>query len=390
MKNNKLLFVCPTYPAIGGMETVTSLLVDFFLGHSLEVFILIPGSETLLGGVPDKHIKLMTPMKGDLNSKENLDFIDDFIVTNDIACVINQGLLSEIHLRAELHKDVLFINTLHSCPFWELVKFKSSTLSQLLAKEKSTHSRMKVFLRFLLNHIKPGMSHLFIHSFYRKQIDMVSYYVVLDPTYKKILENRLYHGVAQDKIKAIPNPLVLPEHSALPKKKQVLWVGRLTASPKRVDRLLRIWELIQSEAPDWELLIIGDGDQRVKLETMALDLNLINTHFMGYCKVEPFYESASILCLTSSYEGLPMVLLEAQSYGTIPVTFGCVEAIDHIIDHDKSGVIIESFNEKLFAIALLKLMKDSALRVEMSRKAREKASEFALEKIGQQWLNLLQ
>jgi len=390
MKNNKLLFVCPSYPSIGGVETVTSLLVDFFLLHGLDVSILVSSSDAIKGGVLDKHSALMTVMKNEPHSKENLNFMDDFIKDNNIACVINQGLFSEIHDRAYLHKDVLFINTLHNFPFWELEIFKLKSLSQLLEREKSTFNRFKVLVRFALNHVKPGWSHPSILSFYKKQIEAVSYYVVLDPSYKKTLEKKLYGGVEQKKIVVVPNPLILPEQTFSPKKKQVIWVGRLAAAQKRADRMLRIWKMIQSEVPEWELLIIGDGDQREALEKMASDLRLINTRFMGYQKTDPFYESASILCLTSSYEGFPMVLLEAQSHGTIPVSFNCVEAIEHIIDTGKNGLIVESFHEDRFAEKLLKLIKDESLQTVMSQEARVKASEFTLEKIGQRWLNLLQ
>jgi len=332
----------------------------------------------------------MTVMKNDPYSKENMDFMDDFIRDHDIACVVNQGLFSEIYLRAYLHKDVLFINTLHNYPFWELEIFRLRSLSQLFEKEKDTFNRFKVLVRFVLNHIKPGWSHPSIHSFYKKQIETVSYYIVLDPLYKKTLEKRLYEGVEQKKIVAIPNPLILPEQTSSPKKKQVIWVGRLASVQKRADRMLRIWKMIQSEVTDWELLIIGDGDQREELEKMSIDLHLINIRFMGYQKTDPFYEEASILCLTSSYEGFPMVLLEAQSHGTIPVSFNCVEAIEHIIDTGKNGLIIESFNEESFARDLLKLIKDKSLQTVMSQEARKKASEFSLEKIGQRWLKLLE
>ena len=391
MKGNKLLFLCPTYPCIGGVETVTSLLVDFFLTNDFEVSILISGSGRMSGGsILDKYATLMIPMKGEINTKENLDFIDNYIRTHFFACVINQGLFSEIYQRAASFKDVLFINTLHNKPFWEIEKFRLSSLTQLLEKEHKPYQRFKIFIRFVLNHIKPGWSHPSIWSFYKKQIDLVSYYVVLDASYKKILEERLYDGIAQNKIIAIPNPLIIPDIPVSVKKKQVIWVGRLAAVQKRVDRLLRIWKSVQSEINDWELLIIGDGEQRTELENMAGDLKLNNVRFMGNRQTDPFYNSASILCLTSSFEGFPMVLPEAQSYGCVPVSFDCATAISSIIDSGTDGLIIKLFDEEEFARELLRLIKDEPLRIQMAQKAREKASEFALEKIGQQWLNLLQ
>jgi glycosyltransferase involved in cell wall biosynthesis len=389
VKNKKLLFLCPSYPAIGGVEAVSSLLIDFFIEKGFEIFILVSSAEKLPQASLHKHFDLMTPMQGLINSKENLNYIDDFILSNNISCVFNQGIFSESYLHAPQHKEVLFINTLHSCPFWEVEKFKNSSLRELLKTEKTAVNRAKVLVRYLLNKIKPGMSHPSIEAFYRQRIESVSYFVVLDKSYKTELENRLYGSVVQDKIRVIPNPLIKPTSSNLQKKNQVLYVGRLTYTPKRVDRLLRIWKMIQSEITDWELIILGDGEERVDLEKIATALHLNNCRFLGYQSTQPYYESASILCLTSTYEGFPMVLLEAQSYGAIPIAFGCVKSIPSIIDHGDNGFIIKPFDEALFAKQLLSLIKDKSLRQLMSQKAEEKASDFTLDKIGKVWLQLM-
>jgi len=389
VKNNKLLFLCPSYPAIGGVEAVTSLLIDFFLGKGYEVFILVSKVKKMPGSMLDKHYRRMTIVPGTFNSKENLDFIDDFISSNDIACVFNQAVFSKAYLHASMHKDVLFINTLHSCPYWEVIKFRYSTLKQLLREEKVAYRKVKVIIRFILNKVKPGLSHPSINSYYKGQIDSVSYYVVLDPAYKMILEKDLYGGVGQEKIQVIPDPLVLPEQSLQIKQNKVLYVGRLTREPKRVDRLLRIWRSIQPEVQDWELQIVGDGDQRRNLERMSARLQLRNVSFCGFQDPAIYYDSAAILCLTSTYEGFGMVLVEAMSYGVVPISFRSSDAIGSVIDQGVNGLIIEPYNEENFARELLSLMKEGQRRSIMSQKAKEKVLDFELEKIGQKWLNLI-
>ena len=181
MKNNRLLFICPSYPAIGGVEAVTRLMINFFQEKGYEVYVLISGTDSQFQVDLAKPLSLMTSMKGTLNSKENLAFIDHFILEKDIACVFNQGVFSESYHHASLHKNVLFINTLHSCPFWEVINFSQSTLNLLVRGEKTCYNRFKVIVRYVLNRIKPGLSHPSIKQFYRQQIDSVSYYVVLDP-----------------------------------------------------------------------------------------------------------------------------------------------------------------------------------------------------------------
>lgn len=381
--------MCPSYPAIGGVEAVTSLLIDFFLERGYEVFVLVSEIKMMPGSMLDKHYGRMTIMPGIMNSKENLDFIDDFISINEIACVFNQAVFSLAYLHASMHKDVLFINTLHSCPYWEVIKFRYCTLKQLLREERDIYRTAKVIIRFILNKVKPGLSHPSIKSYYRRQIDSVSYYVVLDSAYKMTLEKDLFGGVVQEKIHVIPDPLVLPEQSLQKKQNKVLFVGRLTAEPKRVDRLLRIWKSIQSEVKDWELQIVGDGDQRRNLEKMAAQLMLRNVSFCGFQDPAIYYGSAPILCLTSTYEGFGMVLVEAMSYGVVPISFRSSDAIESVIDQGVNGLIIDSYDEDRFARELLSLMKEESRRTIMSQKAKEKVLDFELEKIGQKWLNLI-
>jgi len=310
MKNKNLLFICPSYPAVGGVETVTCLLTDFFLGKGFNVHLLVSSTEKRCGSILDRHADLMTAMEGVSNSKENLSFIDRFIREKDIACVLNQGVFSEAYLHADCHKDVIFINVLHSCPFWEIKQFRNKSLQESLSAEKNKLRKLKLPLRYVLSRIKPELSHPFLSSFYKRQIDATKYYVVLNQSYKTLLEKRLYHGVIQEKIKVIPDPVVLSDEKAKPKEKIVLYVGRLNQEPKRVDRLLRIWAQIEGKALGWRLQIIGDGPHRPVLERMSAKLHLSKVSFLGWQNPDSFYNSASIVCLTSTYEGFGMVLTE--------------------------------------------------------------------------------
>ena len=57
------------------------------------------------------------------------------------------------------------------------------------------------------------------------------------------------------KLYSIPNPIKLKPLCSLPKKKQLLYVGRLELGLKRVDRLIKIWSVLEPEFPDWEFVI---------------------------------------------------------------------------------------------------------------------------------------
>ena len=65
---------------------------------------------------------------------------------------------------------------------------------------------------------------------------------------------------------------------------------------KRVDRLLAIWEKCQDSLKDWELIIIGEGEERTNLENLAKKMNLQRLVFAGYISnMEPYYQNASII-----------------------------------------------------------------------------------------------
>jgi glycosyltransferase involved in cell wall biosynthesis len=320
------------------------LLTDFFIANGYSVTILV--SEGIKNSISKdhSHFQWITEMPSPQNSEANLAFIDAFIRTNEISCVFNQGVFSQAYKHASLHPNTLFINTLHSIPFWEVHKFVNSKWGDMLALQLDWFQKVKTLIRYMLGFLHPDLTHPHIRRFYREQIEKADWYVVLDDAFKKELEFKLYQGVPQSKIRVIPNPLKKATTLQIPKQKQVLYIGRLTAEPKRVDRLLRIWASIEKQVPDWTLKIVGDGEERIKLENLAASLQLKNVCFEGFQSPEPYYQAASILCLTSTYEGAPMVIPEAQSYGTVPIVFGSVESMFSLIDNEKSGLIIPPFD----------------------------------------------
>jgi glycosyltransferase involved in cell wall biosynthesis len=385
----KLLFICANYPEPGGVETVTGLLADFFLSKDVSVFLMVLEDRKKPISKQHRHYRQMVEMPGPLNSLLNLSFIENFIRTHRIDCVFNQGVFSQIYKSTSKFPNTLFINTLHSRPFWEVHKFLNSKWGDVLALQKGSFQKFKILVRYLLGFLHPDLTHPHIRRFYRSQIESVDWFVVLDEAFKKELEFKLYQGVGQQKIRVIPNPLKHPEATPVHKLKQVLYIGRLTAEPKRVDRLLRIWSIIEAQVPDWSLQIVGDGEQRINLETLAKSLQLKNVFFRGFQDSTAYYRTASILCLTSTYEGAPMVIPEAQSHGTVPIVFGSVESMYNLIDDGMNGLIVPPFDEKAFANDLLKLIQDEKRLRFLSENALTKVKDLDVESIGQRWLQLL-
>ncbi|WP_180383996.1 glycosyltransferase family 4 protein [Campylobacter vicugnae] len=176
--------------------------------------------------------------------------------------------------------------------------------------------------------------------------------------------------------------------------KVVVSVGRLSKE-KGFLRLIDIWKLIQDskEFKDWKLHIVGDGELKEKIENKIKDLNLTNSIILKpFTKdVESEYLSASIYAMTSHFEGLPMVLIEAQSYALPTIAFDVATGPSDIIENEKSGYLIEDNNLNEYATKLKTLMSDENLRAKMGAKSKEIVkSKFSKEVVMKQWMELFE
>lgn len=195
------------------------------------------------------------------------------------------------------------------------------------------------------------------------------------------------HG---DKLSVIANCTHYTPPAAIPpKKKMVLYVGRMENRSKGVDKLIRIWARTEVDFPDWELHLLGDGSDLEKNKAMAEELGLERCRFHGCCDPEPFYREAAIICLTSYYEGFGMVLLEGMQYGCIPVAFDSYPAVHDLISHMRNGLLVPAFDEKAYARSLASLMNREQLRRVLQQAAKQRAEQFSPERTGQLWQQLI-
>ena len=202
---------------------------------------------------------------------------------------------------------------------------------------------------------------------------------------KFIPELKRIHSGDMDRVIAIGNPNTYSEQNLVKgtKKKQILYVGRLEWYQKRVDRLVDIWGYLYKDFPDWELIFVGDGPTRHEIEQKSLKMERVV--FTGRQDPEPFYRSASILCLVSDFEGWGMVLTEAMTFGTIPVVFNSFAAVTDIIEDGKTGLLVTPFSCKQFAQKLRMLMSNEELRAEMSEACVQSVKRFDIQNIVDQW-----
>lgn len=195
----------------------------------------------------------------------------------------------------------------------------------------------------------------------------------------------------KSQITSIDNPCPFPVQEYIKKEdtKIVLAVGRLTPQ-KGFDMLLEAWVEVAKVMPDWTLKIVGDGEDRDKL-TDFIEKKYLNdsVKLVGATdNVSEYYQQAQIFCLSSRYEGFPMVLLETLAFGLPVVSFDCDTGPAEILE-DTGSILVPKNDINNFALSLTELMRDNEQRKNISLKSKEKVNVYQLEKIMPKWENLL-
>lgn len=191
-------------------------------------------------------------------------------------------------------------------------------------------------------------------------------------------------------IHVIPNPLPFEsDEVSICEAKRIIAAGRYNYQ-KNFEELIEIWAQIAPQHPDWRLDIYGDGEERTNLQRQIDQGTVPNICLQRPTKDMPHvYLQSSLYVMTSHYEGLPMVLLEAQTMGLPIVSYACQCGPRDIITHGEDGYIIEPHDRDSFCQALLRLMKDEELRKRMGVKAKVASKRYTLESVMAQWIKLL-
>ena len=169
-------------------------------------------------------------------------------------------------------------------------------------------------------------------------------------------------------IVVIPNFLRDIEKFTHERKNQIITLGRCSYE-KAQHFLLEAFSKIN--APDWSLVIVGDGFLLEDLKKKANELNIAErVEFIGFQKEVDFYLSqAQIFGFTSIIEGYPNALIEGMANGLAPVSFNCIAGPSDIINEGENGFLIPVGNVTLFAEKLQLLIDNPILLNQMGNNA---------------------
>ena len=203
------------------------------------------------------------------------------------------------------------------------------------------------------------------------------------------------HGVSDERICYIYNwkEAALSDVSYNNKSTKIVTVGRFD-SQKGYDYLVQVAKKVLSEKSDWTWEIYGSGNQDEvdKIKELIKENNLQDKLLIkGLEKNQDLiYGDKGIYVMTSRYEGLPLVLLEAQQYNLPIVSFSCPTGPNEIVEDGVNGYLVECYDTDKLSQKLLELMGDEALRQSFSEHAKDNMDKFDKDKILKQWIELIE
>lgn len=171
--------------------------------------------------------------------------------------------------------------------------------------------------------------------------------------------------------------------------KTVIAAGRLFPQ-KGFDLLVSAFAKVVPEFPDWRLHIYGTGPQRERLRGLIAELGLRDhVRLMGRTdRLDDKLAAASVFVLSSRFEGLPMVMLEAMAHALPVVSFDCPTGPADVVVHGENGLLVPPGDVDGLADAMITLIRDRELRLCLGKAALRTVADYGPEAIAPRWHTL--
>ena len=356
MQKTKVAVVLPDF-RMGGAETMVSRLVSHLDLSQLDVEVICVSGDRLDNhlehdienhGVQIKYLHKKPGFSFSAFSKlgKELSRFKPDIVHSHLA----GGFYSSLWIL--FHKKKMMIQTVHSVPTLEFEKAKRIVFSVLYRLGKAVPVAITETIRTL---------------------------VCKEYKVKKNVE-------------LIFNPVDVRKFSSEPKIKHdsftFIMVGRLSKEKNQI-LALEAFNNLQKDYPNVRLLLLGDGPERENLESYV-NKNLLEdkVQFVGaVTNVQAYMAKSDAFLLSSEYEGLPLVLLEAMASKLLVISTD-VGGIRDIVEG--CSILTPKGDVQAFRDAMEKAVSDSEMRKEFSDKAFERVGQYDVSVIAEQYTRLYQ
>lgn len=205
----------------------------------------------------------------------------------------------------------------------------------------------------------------------------------------------LGQNVPGSRLTVIPNAVRWPLEPAEPvlappekgDRRRLLAVGRLHPH-KGFDLLVRAFEMVAHYFPDWDLVILGDGDGREELQNQINEAGLASRISLPgrVGNIGDWYTQSDLYVLSSRVEGLSNTLIEAMASGLAPVAFDCETGPREIVRNGIDGVLVNpSEDVEALAAHLSDMMAREAQRKAYAKRAVDVRDRFSTTRVMALW-----
>ncbi len=319
---NKVMFFLPSLGG-GGAERTVIQLANSFAEQGLKIHLGVCN----MNGEKAKLLPEVSPK------------IE--LVNFNCGRVINSITALKIKMKTERY-DCLVATQTHTNIVAGIAKKLAGVNTRLIFREVSTPSKniklqgiAKFVLKTLVNWTYP-MAQQVVCVSKGVETDFREYYA-----YKKNNLSTIYNPVLDDayfeKLKA-----PVTHHFFNDSNKVILAVGRLTEA-KNFGFLIRSFKALHDQHADTRLIILGEGELRGEFEALVAELGLNDVVDLPGFDANPYayLKYASLFVLSSNWEGLPGVLIQALASKVKVVSTDCPSGPMEILDHAKFGLLVE-------------------------------------------------
>ncbi len=157
-----------------------------------------------------------------------------------------------------------------------------------------------------------------------------------------------------------------------------------------VQMVLRAFAIIQRRYPEARLVVAGEGSERVALESLARELELRDTEFVGSINPErmpELYDAADIYLNGSDIDNMPLSILESFAVG-VPVVTTDAGGIPYIVTDKETGLLVPRGDYEAMAARAINLLEDKELATKLARAAHKECRKYSWAKVRDEWLKL--
>lgn len=353
LKEQNILFFTRTMK-LGGTENVVLQLCDIFKDKVNKIIVCSCGGVNVdkLDAMGIKHYMIPDIENKSIgNIKKTLSVVNRIVREEDITIVHTHHRMAAFYSRIlSLHKKCIFINTSHN------TFYDKKTLTRLAYKKANLVACGEMVKKNLVDDFKLENVETITNSVYPFEEQ-----VVLDGKIESYRQQGRF---------IVSN------------------IGRLSEQ-KGMEYYLQAIPPVLKQCPNTQFLVIGEGEDRVKLEKLTYELGITdNVLFMGYrTDVQNLMKQSDLIVLSSLWEGYPLTPIEAFSVGkTIIAT--AVDGTVEIIDDNVNGYLVKARDYQEISDKIVYLQEHRDKLIEFEKEARRKYDEkLSFERFSQHYVD---